>query len=693
MAGRLANLGALLLLLGGLSAAAAPVLPLTLHQGYYPLTPVLEIFEDPSRELTVEQVERQAGRELHALHLEHFNIGYQRSVFWLRFQLTNAQGEWGRWLLEVPAQTDDVKLYTRGADGRFQSRHSGKLLSVSAREVPSERIFFHVSLEPGETVLYWLRVESDDTLDLSSTLWTSDALAAESSQTSLLNGLYFGVLLAMLAFNFFLFHSTRDRIYLYYAVFQLGMVLMQATLEHLSLRYVWPESPRWNARSEILFAALMLFGALGFAQHFLELGARVPRMSRLLTLLTGLAIAMAAVGTLSSHRSVQQLGMALVAFSSGAILLSGFMAWRAGSPQAGFFLWAWVALLFGSIISALAANGYLVPMSIGSFAPRMGSLAEAVLLAFGLAQRVRTLRREHKRAQAELLEERTARAATLEARVEERTRELVQALEQLKSAQARMVQQARLASLGHLVAGVAHEVGNPLNFTRGGAQDLERRLEHLHGLLEKKEAQPPELPVARKSLEGARRALKLVQTGNERIHRIVENLRNYVTARSVAPEPTDLAADLEATLSLVSERLDERGIRVHRDLQPLPKVPCRSGELNQVFTNLLLNSAQAMPQGGDIFITARCTQGRVEFVFRDTGTGIAPEHREAIFDPFFTTRSPSEGTGLGLSISHEIVARHGGELRLVSGEGGATFCLTLPVETPPAPGPSARPLG
>ncbi len=85
----------------------------------------------------------------------------------------------------------------------------------------------------------------------------------------------------------------------------------------------------------------------------------------------------------------------------------------------------------------------------------------------------------------------------------------------------------------------------------------------------------------------------------------------------------------------------------------------------------------------------RNTGARVELIFRDTGPGIASEHREAIFDPFFTTRAPSEGTGLGLSVSHEIVTRHGGELRLVSGEGGATFSITLPVEAPAAvtPGP------
>ncbi|WP_224366281.1 sensor histidine kinase [Hyalangium versicolor] len=671
----------LLFLLGSLSASAAPVLPLTPHQAPASLVPALEAFEDASRTMTVEQVELRADSELPRLDPEQLNVGYRRSAFWLRFRLMNTGREAGHWLLELPRPNDEAVLYTRSQDERFEGRRFGKMLPLSQREVSSERPLLHLSLEPGESKLYWMRVAGEDTLDLAPTLWTDEALAADSAHANLINGVYFGVLLAMLLFNAFLFLSTRDRTYFFYSLFQLGMVLTQAALDQITFWYLWPESPHWAARSEILFASIMLFGALGFARCFLELGAVAPWLDRLLAALMGLATGLGAVATQTSHRLVQQSGMVLVVLGAASILFTAVLAWRRGSPHAQLFLWGWVALLCGTFASGFAANGLLVTSATASLMPRVGSLVEATLLSFGLAQRIRALRREHKRAQDELLEERTAQAHVLEVRVEERTRELLQALEQLKSAQARMVQQARLASLGHLVAGVAHEVGNPLNFTRGGAQDLERRLELLEGMLGKPEAQQPELQGARKALEGAKRALKLILTGNERIHRIVENLRNYVTARSVAPEPTDLAADLEATLSLVGKRLDDRGIRVHRELQPLPKVPCRPGELNQVFTNLLLNSAQAMPHGGEIFITGRCADGQVEFLFRDTGPGIAPEHREAIFDPFFTTLAPSEGTGLGLSISHEIVTRHGGELRLVNGDGGATFSLTLPLET------------
>jgi hypothetical protein len=680
MARSSSGLAALLLLLASASAWAAPVLALTPRQPPPSLTSVMEVFEDTSRALTVEEVELRAEGELPRVASENFNVGYRRSAFWVRFRLLNTGREQGHWLLDIPRPIDHATLYTRDVNGRFVGRRSGKTLPMSQREVRSEHLLLHITLEPGESRLYWLRVETADTLDLSLSLWTSEQIISEMGRTHLVSGIYYGVLLAMLVFNLFLFLSTRDRTYFFYVLFQLGMVLTQSALEQSAFRYLWPESPGWAARSEILFAALLLFGALGFARSFLEMATVAPWIDRLLTWLMGATGVLGGVALLTSHSVVQQGGIVLAVACAATVLAAGVVAWRRGSPHAPLFLWAWIALLSGTFASGFSAIGYLVPAWAGAVWPRVGSLVEAVLLSFGLAQRIRALRREHKRAQEDLLKERTAQALELEGRVEERTRELVRALEQVKAAQARMVQQARLASLGHLVAGVAHEVGNPLNFTRGGAQDLERRLEVLEGALGQQGAEQQQ--GARKALEGARRALKLVQSGNERIHRIVENLRSYVLARSVNPEPVDLSADLEATLALVSKRLDERGIRVHRDLQPLPKVPGRPGELNQVFMNLLLNSAQAMPGGGEIFITGRCAQGRVELTFRDTGPGIPPEHREAIFDPFFTTRAPSEGTGLGLSISHEIVTRHGGELRLVSGDGGAIFSITLPVNAP-----------
>lgn len=679
----------LCLLLGLLlatGAGAVPTVPVQPVDGRVELLPFIEVVEDASGTLTVEQVASGTRPGWKPESARQLNVGFSRSVYWVHFSLDPGPAWPGGWLLELGRTVDEVELYTERPDGGFRRQRTGRKVSLRERDVPDSRLLLRLTVPPESTGRYWLRLSGDNTLVLGPLLWSEAAHAQRNAEEGLLFGISYGLLLAMLIYNLFLFVLTRDRAYGAYVLFQLGMALMQAGGDQLTLRYLWPDSPGWAARSELVFIGLVLVTAPGFARVFLGLATSVPRMGRVLRVLEGLGGVFMLVAAFSASIPVMQFGALLTAASTVALLTSGVLAWRAGNPNAPLFLAGWLVLLSSSAVSVLMLLGHL-PMNVWTAnLPKVGSAVEAVLLSFGLALRFRLLRREGERARAELLESRLSYARTLESRVEERTRELTEALEALRATQARLVQQARLASLGHLVAGVAHEVGNPLNFTLGGAVELERRLKAIQAELE---AQPLPRDASErvgKSLQGAGRALKLVQEGNGRIRRILDNLRGYVRSGDAALADVDLLAELETTLGLLQAQFDKAGIRVERRWEPLPPVPCRPGELGQVFMNLLLNSCQAMPEGGDILLSSRCREGRVELSFQDTGTGVRPEHREAIFDPFFTTRPPNEGTGLGLSMSHEIVTRHGGELRLADSERGARFVLTLPLPARAASG-------
>lgn len=676
----------LLGLLLATGAGAVPPVPVRPVDGRVELLPFIEVVEDASGTLTVEQVASGTRPGWKPESARQLNVGFSRSVYWVHFSLAPGSAWPGGWLLELGRTVDEVELYTERPDGSFRRQRTGRKVSLRERDVPDSRLLLRLAVPPESTGRYWLRLSGDNTLVLGPLLWSEAAHAQRNAEEGLLFGISYGLLLAMLISNLFLFVLTRDRAYGAYVLFQLGMALMQAGGDQLTLRYLWPDSPGWAARSELVFIGLVLVAAPGFARVFLGLATSVPRMGRVLRVLEGLGGVFMLVAAFSASIPVMQFGALLTAACTGALLTSGVLAWRAGNPNAPLFLAGWLVLLSSSAVSVLMLLGHL-PMNVWTAnLPKVGSAVEAVLLSFGLALRFRLLRREGERARAELLESRLSYARTLESRVEERTRELTEALEALRATQARLVQQARLASLGHLVAGVAHEVGNPLNFTLGGAVELERRLKAIQAELE---AQPLPRDAAErvgKTLQGAGRALKLVQEGNGRIRRILDNLRGYVRSGDAALADVDLLAELETTLGLLQARFDKAGIRVERRWEPLPPVPCRPGELGQVFMNLLLNSCQAMPEGGDILLSSRCGEGRVELSFQDTGTGVRPEHREAIFDPFFTTRPPNEGTGLGLSMSHEIVTRHGGELRLADSERGARFVLTLPLPARAASG-------
>ncbi|MCS7173273.1 MAG: ATP-binding protein [Armatimonadetes bacterium] len=252
----------------------------------------------------------------------------------------------------------------------------------------------------------------------------------------------------------------------------------------------------------------------------------------------------------------------------------------------------------------------------------------------------------------------------LRAYQEDLERMVAERTQQLERTQARLVQSEKLAALGQLVAGVAHELNNPLTSVLGYAQLLEA------GELEG---------------EDARRALGIVLQEADRARRIVQNLLTFARQQAHERGPVDVNAALEQTVALRRYELERAGVEFVLDLaQDLPPIEGDLYQLQQVFLNLINNAAQALAGGrGRIEIRTTHREGRVVVEVADTGPGIPPEHLHRIFDPFFTTKDPGQGTGLGLSISYGIVRDHGGEIyadnRL---EGGARFVIELPVAAP-----------
>ncbi len=254
----------------------------------------------------------------------------------------------------------------------------------------------------------------------------------------------------------------------------------------------------------------------------------------------------------------------------------------------------------------------------------------------------------------------------LEERVEKRTREL-------REIQAQLIQSEKLKSLGQLVAGVAHEINNPIGFVHANLQLLD---EYIQELL-RDDSSPENVERARDAIS---RLLARSREGTERVKGIVQELRTFSRMDQAALQEADLNKELERTVALMSPRL--RGVvKLVRDYEPLPAVRCYPGQLNQVFLNLLMNACDAMPEGGFVTVRSRVRDGGVLLEVADTGPGIAPEILSEIFDPFFTTKGVGKGTGLGLSTSHDIVERHRGRIYASSNpEGGTIFSIELPLD-------------
>ncbi|HEY9908321.1 MAG TPA: ATP-binding protein [Thermosynechococcaceae cyanobacterium] len=300
--------------------------------------------------------------------------------------------------------------------------------------------------------------------------------------------------------------------------------------------------------------------------------------------------------------------------------------------------------------------------------------------------------------------------------LQQRTQQLEQALSELQRTQLQLVQSEKMSSLGQLVAGVAHELNNPVSFIQGNIPHADRYIQDVFTALslyqEHSPTLPPEVEAAVQEIdlpfvqEDLPRLLRSMRVGTGRIRDIVLSLRNFSRLDEAEKKPVDIHEGIENSLMILEHRLraqpERPEIQIVRNYDDLPLVECYAGQLNQVFMNLLVNAIDALdegtsPQSSNLtnpaicilnpgpmisIQTVRVGDDRVCIRITDNGLGVPQTAQKNLFNPFFTTKPVGKGTGMGLSISYQIVTeRHGGTLQCVSEPGkGATFAIEIPLK-------------
>jgi len=379
-----------------------------------------------------------------------------------------------------------------------------------------------------------------------------------------------------------------------------------------------------------------------------------------------------------------------------------------------FYFVAWIAFLGGIIIFVLRNLNILPYNNLTTYILYVGSAIEGILLSIALADKINSLRREKEKSQAEVLKaslenEKLVRDQNvmLEKKVSERTEELQSsntnlssALQDLKDTQIQLVEAEKMASLGQLTAGIAHEINNPINFVKSNIKPLQLDINDLIGIIDEYDklhtTESSDIAGKLISIEKLKKQIDIdyvkteidnlvkgIQDGAERTAEIVLGLRNFSRLDESEIKTVNIHEGIDSTLILLKNMLPDN-IKIVRDFHANGNIECLPGKLNQVFMNILSNGIQAIKEKEHqqaeelITISTKDIGDKIEIHIKDTGVGMTEEVRHKIFDPFFTTKDVGEGTGLGLSIVFKIIQRHEGKIDVLSSKGnGAEFIITL----------------
>lgn len=693
---------------------------------------------DPIRILSIENSERSmsisssmqfyidtaASQNIHTIasasfantdmDIPNFNTGGK--PIWYRCSVVNHSSSQNFLINVANPAIDEIEFYSPDGHGGFNSTNLGSNRPFRERKYHRESNYlFDLNIAPNDTAMLYFRFQSVDIARFPVSLSTPEVIFSELKVKDVIISIYIGLMLVMLLYNLFIYFTVRDNSYLYYVSYIFTVLLTQIGVFGVTFQYLWPGYPRLEELSLMVFPPLSGITGMAFMQHFLHSKAFIPKFNKVSYGLYGLYVVsyiLLFLGKMNASFQLTQLTAMLVSLF---MLVSAILIRRKGSRPAGFFLIAWSIFLMGIVFFVMSDTGAIPYSNFTVYTMPVGSALEVILLSFALADKINTYRKETAAAQLEALmraeeNERIIREQNviLEGKVQERTVELKQSNEELsrtltdlKETQSQLVESEKMASLGQLTAGIAHEINNPINFVTSNVRPLKRDVDLLLNIINQvEEVATKDIPVVEKQTqisslktehdfdylkEEIEFLLKGINEGSTRTAEIVKGLRIFSRVDEDDLKRADINEGLDSTITIINNQLNGR-IKITRNYGNLPLVECYPGKLNQVFLNLISNAIYAIQdkyketQGGEIVISTHTKDNSVIISVKDNGVGMNEATMKKLFEPFFTTKPVGEGTGLGLSISYNTVKKHNGTISVNSVlNEGTEFIIEIPI--------------
>ncbi|MBS1730144.1 MAG: sensor histidine kinase [Bacteroidetes bacterium] len=642
-------------------------------------------------------------------------FGVSDSIIWGRFTIQNNTQEPTLTVWMQYTNISNINIYAWINDSFKKLSHSENENLLEDKNITAP-IKFNLNLQPGETTTYYVSIEARHPVVLGLYIGSNTAIDTAINRLSFILGAYLGILLSVIFYNLFLYISIKDRNYLFYILYIFLLGLAQYTLAGFTYKYLWNHHPDFNLYAVPLTTSLAAIFGIIFAMYLMRTREFTPIVHKIYQ---GFIILYVIV-IIFSFANLNNVSYFIInvnsLFASAISIYASVYIARKGYRPAFFFFISWVAFCVGLVIFSLRNLGVIPSNDFTTYVLYLGSAIETILLSVALADRINTMQKDKELSQNDLLKVSLEKEMLikeqniiLEKKVHERTNELEksntqleEAIFDLKSTQAQLVESAKMASLGQLTAGVAHEINNPINFVKANIKPLKMDLDDIFSIVNRyeilHESKPDEWQEKLVSIQEESHKLDLgflkkeihqliggIEDGAERTAEIVRSLRTFSRLDESELKSVKIYEGIDSTLLLLNSSIPEY-IQVIKNYQAKGEVECYPGKLNQVFMNLLNNAIQAIlfKEEKDnreyITISIKDINNTIQISIKDTGLGITPEVRSRIFDPFFTTKDVGSGNGLGLSIVFKIIEMHKGKIEIES-EGmnkGADFIITLP---------------
>lgn len=675
----------------------------------------LRVLKDESSQMSLRDVIQSEDFEISKQDLQNFGI--TPHAYWVNFKIINKSNE-KNLSLEIPYTLIDSISFFQVNDSKEieMENHAGNMDKFDSRMLDEHQYYVYPLIFDGsDSVEVYLRVKSGTQLMLPIKVGSQYQILGDLLKKDLFFGIYFGIIIVMVLYNLFVYLSLRDYSYLLYILFLLSVLFTQASLDGYISRFILPENPL-TANWIIYFSsALIGIMAIIFAQSFLNTKKESPIYHKLGYVFIIIYLITSIMPLFGFNNASYGLILMSAALSAIYVLFIAFNVLRKGSRPAKYFLAAWSVFILTVIIFVLKDYGVLPYNFFTAQALQFGSAFEAVILSFALADKINVYREEKDSYQQQALDAIrkneiiiSEQKTKLEIEVKKRTQELQNTnkelnatLKHLQDTQIQLVESEKMASLGQLTAGIAHEINNPINFVTSNVTPLKRDISMLQKLLEQIE----EIALSDLSIDDKKAQIKAfkqhvdfeylqteidfllkgISEGANRTSDIVKGLRLFSRLDEDDVKMADLNEGLDSTIAIVNH-LTNGVIQIEKNYGSIPLVNCYPGKLNQIFLNMMTNAIHAIQSkwgnesGGILTFTTYVEESHVVISIKDNGSGMSEKTKKKLFEPFFTTKEVGVGTGLGMSIAWNTVKKHNGEIKVSSVLGeGTEFKIYIPL--------------